>query len=207
MIKGNTDFLKKDTLTRRKLEDILLPYRDEGLANSIYLKFDITDSYRKPTTIEFKQHITRDLSDYIESYCSAYKVTERLLNEENLGSIQYELFKKIKTKLEYAKNSKTFSDINIFDVRDCLDQLLVKLDKSKGQTLFTLPMTWWLATLIEREVKPAISSSQPIEVKNFPLLEEIADWIHQDNIQHPAYTQEPHLEQARNLRKIVAEEG
>ncbi|MEQ8962372.1 MAG: hypothetical protein RLP02_31345 [Coleofasciculus sp. C2-GNP5-27] len=203
MVKGNHDVLQKNSGNRRKLEDIFLIYKNCGLGDLTYLKLELEKGYRSISLMEFKPRKGENLRDCIDAYCNAYQIPDRWL--EIVKTIENQLFSQIKQFMKAAKGQR--ESLNIFDVDRGLTELLQSLCENQGKIPFAFPMSWWLATLIERELKPAISSSQQIEVKNFPLLEEIADWIRQDNIQHPAYIKEPHLEQARNLRTIVAEEG
>ncbi|MEQ8971828.1 MAG: HNH endonuclease signature motif containing protein [Coleofasciculus sp. C1-SOL-03] len=202
-VKKNHDVLQRNSGNRRQLEDIFLIYKDCGLGDLTYLKLELEKGYRSISLMELKPRKGQNLRDCIDAYCDAYQIPDRWL--EIVKTIENQLFSQIKQSMKAARRYS--QSLNIFDVDRELTELLQSLCEEQGRTPFAFAMSWWLATLIERELKPAISSSQPIEVKNFPLLEEIADWIRQDNIQHPAYTQEPHLKQARNLRKIVAEEG
>ncbi len=202
MVKGDNDLLQKDLVNRRNLEDIFLLYQGYGLGELTYLKIELEKGYRSIILIELKSRKGKNLRECIEAYRHAYKIPDRWL--EIGRTIENQLFSQIEQSIRAAKKHQ--SSLNIFDVDHNFHELLCSLDENQGRTPFAFPMTWWLATLIEREVKPATSSSNPIEVKNFPLLEEIAGWINQDNIQHPAYISDPRLDKARKLRKIVAEE-
>lgn len=205
LVKGNTDFLEKNSVIRRSLEDILLPYRSDGLATHTYLNFEFARDYKNPNKIEFKNYSGMNLIEYIEIYCSAYKIPDRWLAGETLRIMESTLFREIKNYLTAAKRYK--ATLNIFDVRDCLDELLLSLHDDQGKTPFALPMTWWLTALLNKEVEPATFTPTVTETKNFQFLEEVAMWVCQETIQHPANISDPRLDKARRLRRIAAEDS
>jgi hypothetical protein len=203
LVKGNTDFLEKNSVTRRSLEDILLPYRSDGLATHTHLSFAFSKGYKNPNKIEFKNNSEMNLIEYIEVYCSAYQIPDRWLAGETFKIMESTLFRQIENSLRAAKRYK--ATLNIFDVRDCLDELLLSLHDDQGKTPFALPMTWWLTALLNKEVEPATLSPTVTETKNFQFLEEVAMWVYQETIQHPANISDPRLDKARRLRRIAAE--
>ncbi|MEH1907941.1 HNH endonuclease signature motif containing protein [Nostoc sp.] len=204
-VKGNTDLLQKDDHIRRKLEDVFLIYQGYGLGELSYLKIDLKKGHRAIRLIELKPVKGNNIIEHIESYSNLFKIPDRWFKTGRTGeTIQYQMFRKIETSVQAAKQYK--ASLNIFDVYIELNQLLQILCDDRGKEPFAFTMSCWLATLINQEIKPAISSSQQIDIKKFPLLEEIASWVKQDSIQHPAYLDDSRLNKAWNLRKIVAEE-
>lgn len=202
VVKGNKDLLQKDCNTRFKLENVFLIYQGYGLEELSYLKINLKTGYRTINLIEIKPMREKNTSEHIESYRNLFNMPDRWLKINR--TIENQLFNKIKTSIESVNRHK--SSLNIFDVYNEFNEILQKLCDERGKEPYAFMMSCWLATLINQEIKPAISSPQQIDIKKFPLLEEIASWIKQDNIEHPAYLDDSRLDKAWSLRKLVAEE-
>jgi hypothetical protein len=196
-IKGNIDLLRQDTAIPRKLDQILLPYRTDGLVQHIYLDFDLSKSYREPININYcPQQLSSDNSQYLEIHANTYKLSSRWLQMSS--NMERSLFGTIKAIIEKPKNKPY---LNIFDIQEILDQYLSQLIDDQGKTAFAFPMTWWLAALINQQIEPVINSEQEIDIEKYPFLEEIATWLDQPTIQHPKFMRNNTLDKARELRK------
>ena len=197
-IKRNIDLLTQDTIIPRNLDQILLPYRTDGLVQHIYLDFDLTGNYRKPIKIQYSpQQSSSHNSQYLKIHADTYKLSLRWLEKSpNMESL---LFKEIKKIIEKPKNKPY---LNIFDIQEILDQYLSQqLIDEQGEAGFAFPMTWWLATLINQQIEPVINSEQEMDIEKYPFLAEIASWLEQTTIQHPTFMSNDTLVKARALRK------
>jgi hypothetical protein len=210
-VKGNTDCLARASGIRRNLEDIFLPYQGYGLGTHTYLRVELGQDYKNPSEMALKPLPGKNLREWIEAYYDAYKIPNRWFDTTIIKQnstpriIQNLIFRQVKQSIEAAKNRQ--ASMNIFDVRDVLDDLLASLFEDQGQTPLAFPMVWCLTALINQQVEPTLKNTDPIEIENFPFLVEIAGWAEQDQIQHPAYISNPKRDKMRSLRKIAAEEG
>ncbi|MGK7932592.1 MAG: hypothetical protein AB4041_14330 [Microcystaceae cyanobacterium] len=197
-IKGNIDLLRKDAPIARNLEQILLPYRTDGLTKHIYLDFNLSDNFRQPVNIQCNAQKTSSYhSNYLETHANTYQLSSRWLKMSS--NMERSLFKTIKEIIEKPRNKPY---LNIFDIQEILDKYLSEeLIDGQGQTGFAFPMTWWLATLINQQIEPAINSDEEIDIQDYPFLAEIASWVEQETIQHPRFMTNETIEQARELRQ------
>ncbi|ACK66973.1 conserved hypothetical protein [Rippkaea orientalis PCC 8801] len=197
-IKGNIDLLRKGIKIPRQLEQILLPYRTDGLAKHIYLDFDLSENFRQPINIQYYSQTTSSYdSNYLKIHANTYKLSSRWIKmSSNMESSLFRTIKKI------IKNPDNKPYLNIFDIQEILDQYLSEeLIDEQGKTGFAFPMTWWLATLINQQIEPVINSEEEIDIQDYPFLAEIATWIEQETIQHPQFMNNETLKKARELRK------
>lgn len=201
-VKADTDLLQKDYITRRKLEDVFLIYRGYGLGEISYLKIYLNNGHRTVNLMEIKPIGGKNIGECIEAYRNLFKIPDRLFRTVRM--IEYQLFSHIEKSVKAAKRHKPI--LNIFDVYNELNELLQRLCNEQGKMPLAFTMSCWLATLINQEIEPAKNSPQQIDIKKFPLLAEIAAFVEQDNIQHPAYLDDSRLDKAWSLRKLVAEE-
>jgi hypothetical protein len=204
--KGETNLLKrKKTGNPRKLEDMFLPYRGYGLGTEAYLKFNLKRSIKLPTIIAFKPKPNSVLREKVEVCRDAFSIPDRWRKKatEIERSVYGEVEKVIQAHVDGTLTQR--GSLDIFGIRNVLDGLLCSLLEKQGREAWYFPMTWCLVAWINQEVELAVHSPTPINLDNYELLKDIAGWLKQDTIPHPAYITSPRLDKARSLRKIAAE--
>jgi len=205
--KGETNLLqRKRTGNPRKLEDMFLPYRGYGLRTETYLKINLKKGVQLPIIIGLKPKPNKSLCEKAEVCRDGFSIPDRWRKKSS--QIQRSVYSQIQQFMQanVASSPTQKASLDIFAVRNVLDNLLFNLLDSQGRESSRFPMTWYLVALINKEVEPAIDSSTPINLDNHELLKDIADWLQQeDGIPHPAHISSPKIDKARNLRKIATE--
>jgi hypothetical protein len=204
--KGETNLIKrKKTANPRKLEDMFLPYRRYGLRTEAYLKFALKRGIKFPIIIGFKPKPNKILCEKVEVCRDAFSIPDRW--RKKVTEIEHSVYSKIQGVIQanVDVSATQQGSLDIFRVRNVLDGLLCSLLEEQGREAWYFPMTWCLVALINQEVEPAVHSPTAINLDNYELLKDIAGWLKQDTIPHPAHITSPRLDKARSLRKIAAE--
>lgn len=185
--KGEKNLLGSKSGNLRKLENIFLPYRGDGFQTDTYLKISLEQGLRKPIIIGLEVHPGKDLLERVEVYQYIFNIPHRW--QKSIQTIDELVYRQIKQNIQshVDGNPSKRGNLNIFGVRDLLDGILCNLFDNQGLVQWHFPMTWHLVTLINREIEPAVHSSTAINLENYELLKDIADWLIQDTIPHPAH--------------------
>lgn len=185
--KGEKNLLVSKSGNLRQLENIFLPYRGDGFQADTYLKISLEQGLRKPIIIGLEGHPGKDLLERVEVYQHIFHIPDRWQKE--IQAIEESVYRQIKQSIQshVDVNPSKRGNLNIFGVRDLLDGILCNFFDSQGLDQWRFPMTWHLVAVINREIEPAVHSSTPINLENYELLKDIADWLKQDTVPHPVH--------------------
>lgn len=160
--KSSADPLRGPAGAQRRLGDILLPYREAGLGSRTYLEVTLGKTITHAKFGPLKPFGTEDLRQRIQAFGSAYKIPKHWC--EKRDTIGQKLIRHIRSFLRSGSGPPLST--NLQAVLDDLDVLLHSLhDEARGKEPFAFAMTWWLRTLINQEVEPAVhnrSKSNPL---------------------------------------------
>ncbi|MHC5829394.1 MAG: hypothetical protein ACYT04_79110, partial [Nostoc sp.] len=103
--------------------------------------------------------------------------------------IEESVYRQIKQHIQshVAGNPSKKGNLDIFGIRDLIDGILCNCSDDQASEQWRFSMTWHLVAVINREIEPAVHSSTPINLENYELLKDIADWLKQDTIPHPVH--------------------
>lgn len=155
---------------RRNLEDIWLPYREQGLSAQTYLEVIVSKRTRAFGSMHPRQGFNPrqgiEVIGYLFDIPARWK--GRVENiEENLIR---EIMSSVKGMAPSVKPGAT-TDASVFaqHLQECLQVLLGQLDGRMGKQPWIFSMLWLLCTLAKVEVEPVASGKIPTS----PLLDEV----------------------------------
>lgn len=185
--KGEKNFLVRKSGNKRQLANIFLPYRGYGFQTDSYLKITLKKGLRKPIIIGFKPQPNKTLLERIEVYRDVFSIPDRWRKE--IKTIEESVYRQIKQHIQshVAGNPSKKGNLDIFGIRDLLDGILCNFSDDQALEQWRFLMTWHLVAVINQEIEPAVHSSTPINLENYELLKDIAGWLIQDTIPHPAH--------------------
>ena len=152
-VKQTTDPLQGRSARRRNLEDIHLPYRDVGLGARTYLQVRLGKESTPTRLGPLRPREATNLRQNIAAFGDVYKIPRRWQGKVN--TIGENLFRRIQQFLRHGwhiPEDETMPHMLL----TALDSLLCDLYEDQGKVPLAFAMTWWLATLINQEVEPAI---------------------------------------------------
>lgn len=185
--KGENNALIKKSGNQRQLKNIFLPYRGYGLQTDTYLKISLKKRFRNPIIIGFKPLPDKELLERVEVYRDIFSVPNRWRKE--IQKIEESVYRQIRQHIQshVAANPAKRGNLDIFGVRDLIDDILCSFFYDQGLEQWRFPMTWHLVAVINKEITPAVHSSTQINLENYELLKDIAVILKQDMIIHPAH--------------------
>ena len=172
--KGSADPLVRQSNMRCDLEDIFLPYREPGLGSRTYLQVTLGKTLTAAKLGRLKPQGVTDLRQRIEAFGNVYKVPKRW--HSRVDEIGEKLFRRIRQFLQDGQGGLLNFSLPQ-TLLNALDQLLGYLhNEDQGKDPFAFAMTWWLVTLINQEVEPAIRKHSRLASQPSALLQEIISW-------------------------------
>jgi hypothetical protein len=163
-VKGQVDPLDGGDGRRRSLQDIWLPYRENGLSTQTFLE---VNTYVDQGTDFFivQPRSNGDLRERIDVLAQVFDLPQRW--SERRDQIGEKLFRRIRSYSRYIPISE--EEMSGSSARDPLDELLgIFYTEDLSREPFVFPMAWWLAKLIDEE----------LAMEETPLLKELRCWVH-----------------------------
>lgn len=146
--KGSRDPLERPTGGRRELEDIWLPYREDGLSLRTFLNISFTSN---PISVEFRKirprrgHILRQR---IEILGEIYDLLGRWAKRRD--EIGEKLFRRIHQYMQPLRVEEEHSPHGAFSD---LDELIgIMHDEDLAREPFVFSMIWWLVKIVNEEL-------------------------------------------------------
>lgn len=199
-VKRDADLLKGPIETPRNLENVLLPYREQGLGSRTYLEVRFGGTSASTRLGQLQSRTGTDLRQRITAFGDIYKVPKRWRGQvETIGESLFRQMRRFLTGWNIARD-------NPLTLLGALDQLLYDLYENQGREPFAFAMTWWLAALINQEVEPATRSPSQSMPQVAALLQELVAWTGQETDPRSASGRLPHpnhLALARSLRQVI----
>lgn len=169
-VKGDRDPLARKDGTRRRLEDIWLPYREEGLSRCTYLEVEIPSAGKAARFGKIKPLTGHVIRERTEALGDIYELPGRWGGR--VDEIGEKLFRRMRDYVRHRPELAT--GINSSQLSDGFDELITTLyDEDLGREPFVFPMIWWLAKLVNEEIAFAPKETSTLS----PLMEEIASWL------------------------------
>ena len=204
-VKKGKDPLLRSSGTRRRLEDICLPYHD-GVAFSeqIYLKVELTASSSSAVVMNLEPIVSNTLGEKIETFSDIYEIPKRWSNR--VKPLDKEIFQDLRSFL----GSHEISFDKPQALLDWLDYHLQKICDDQGQKSHSFAMVWWLSALIN-EAEQAFQDSSISPLKNSALLRELKSLcMGGQYVRESLRLSDPFvrakIDKARNLRQKVRQQ-
>ena len=138
--------------TRRNIEDIWLPYRDNGLSEKTYLEIRIGPNHMQAEFLEIRPKPNEEIRRYsIETLRDVYCLPERWSKcKHEIGS---NLFRLMSAHIIYFLPDQEADPTTIIEIaRVQLQDLVSILYEGLGREPHTFPKIWWLVKLTRDEL-------------------------------------------------------
>jgi hypothetical protein len=160
-IKSNRDLLNHPDYRGRSLQDILLPYKEQGLGEYTYLEVNFNEDIRLSNFGEIKPRTGLDVRQKAEAFQYVYEIPERWYDEHLIERIADGLIERIRTKLQ----GNPVGFVHRQELLSLLKDLRNELEQVQGRDPLVYAQTSLLSAAIAQEVEPvAFGNEAPISV-------------------------------------------